>query len=241
MCAVITHAAAKDRKRIIKTLKGHVQESLLHDSAYLGIMRLVDVTDDTVNVQKSLFDELRVTAAEKYTASGELIAGALPPLLAVALHRNAHKLLLRLLAPTQRHLEPDEEGLFATAGEHSKKTPELRRREHLLYLRSTLVQLCAVHTETLMRNRFGSRVLSAALEVYHPSSVVEAVARVCAGVDAVVLEDAQEEWQGEEDEDQEGEEGDYEVSEALYGVLCVCCAQVLFKNCPSNNEVHVVI
>src|SRR5690349_10287865 len=82
MCCVITHAAAKDRKRILKTLKGHVQESLLHDSAFLGILRLVDVTDDTVNVQKSLFDELRTAPGEKYTATGDLITAALPPLLA---------------------------------------------------------------------------------------------------------------------------------------------------------------
>lgn len=226
MCAVITHAAAKDRKRIIKTLKGHVLESLLHDSAYLGIMRLVDVTDDTVNVQKSLFDELKATtAAAKYTASGDLIAGALPPLVAIALHRNGHRLLLRLLAPSARHLEPDDEVLFASAGENSKKTPELRRREHLVYLRNALVQLSATHTEQLMRSRSGSRVLEAVLAVYHPASVVEAVARVCAGVDAVEVaaaeEDLAEEGEDEEEdydeeEEGEGEEGDYEEEEGEY-------------------------
>lgn len=214
MCAVITHAAAKDRKRIIKTLKGHVLESLLHDSAYLGIMRLVDVTDDTVNVQKSLFDELKATtAAAKYTASGELIAGALPPLVAIALHRNGHRLLLRLLAPSARHLEPDDEVLFTSAGENSKKTPELRRREHLVYLRNALVQLSATYTEQLMRSRSGSRVLEAVLAVYHPASVVEAVARVCAGVDAVAVEAAEEEYPEGEDEGEgeyDEEEGDYE-------------------------------
>ena len=220
MCAVITHAAAKDRKRIIKTLKGHVLESLLHDSAYLGIMRLVDVTDDTVNVQKSLFDELKsVTAAAKYTASGELIQGALPPLVAIALHRNGHRLLLRLLSPAQRHLEPDDEVLFATAGENSKKTPELRRREHLVYLRTALVQLGSIYTEQLMRSRSGSRVLEALIAVYHPHSVVEAVARVCAGVQAAEIEVAEEEEEdyeeeeGDEEEYDEEEEGDYDETD----------------------------
>ena len=103
MCAVITHATAKDRKRIIKTLKGNTLESLLHDSAYLGVMRIVDVTDDTINIQKSLFDELKaVKVPEKYTASGLLIPGQAPPWIRVATHKNGHKLLLRLLAPTVR-------------------------------------------------------------------------------------------------------------------------------------------
>jgi len=220
MCAVITHAAAKDRKRIIKTLKGHVLESLLHDSAYLGIMRLVDVTDDTVNVQKSLFDELKsVTAAAKYTASGDLIQGALPPLVSIALHRNGHRLLLRLLSPAQRHLEPDDEVLFASAGENSKKTPELRRREHLVFLRTALVQLGSIYTEQLMRSRSGSRVLEALIAVYHPHSVIEAVARVCAGVQAAEVEVAEEEEAFDEEEEEEEEKGydEEEGDEEMYG------------------------
>eukprot|EP01036_Dinobryon_divergens_P032832 gene32832-42508_t len=36
MCVVASHACAKDRKRVIKTLKGHALESILHDSAYLN-------------------------------------------------------------------------------------------------------------------------------------------------------------------------------------------------------------
>ena len=211
MCAIISHSTAKDRKRIIKTLKGHVLESLLHDSAFLGIIRLVDVTDDTVNVQKSLFDELKsTTAAIKYTASGELIPGALPPLVSIALHRNGHKLLLHLLTPNTRHFEPDEEVLFTTTVETSKKTPELRRKEHLMYLRSALVQVCATHTEELMRSRCGSKVLEAVVTVFHPATVVEAVARVCAGLEVAQFE-------GDEEEVEEGEgEGEYDEEEGEY-------------------------
>jgi len=103
MCAVITHSSAKDRKRIIKTLKGNMLESLLHDSAFLGVMRIVDVTDDTINIQKSLFDELKaVNVPDKYTASGVLIPGQEPPWIRIAKHKNGHKLLLRLLSPTVR-------------------------------------------------------------------------------------------------------------------------------------------
>ncbi len=37
MVMLISHAGAKDRKRMIKTLKGKVLESLLHHSGYLAI------------------------------------------------------------------------------------------------------------------------------------------------------------------------------------------------------------
>ena len=103
MTVVVTHANVKDRKRIMKTLKGHMLESLLHDSAYLVILRLVDVTDDTVTVQKSLLDEIKSPQPDiKYTATGEVIGTPLPPLVSLAHHRHGHKLLLRLLAPEHR-------------------------------------------------------------------------------------------------------------------------------------------
>ena len=79
-------------------------ESLLHESAYLGVMRMIDVTDDTINIQKSLLDELKsLKAIEKYTASGVLITGQEPPWIRIAKHKNAHKLLLRLLTPAVRY------------------------------------------------------------------------------------------------------------------------------------------
>ena len=103
MTVVVTHANVKDRKRIMKTLKGHTVESLLHDSAYLVILRLVDVTDDTITVQKSLLDEIKSPQPDiKYTATGEVIGTPLPPLVSLAHHRHGHKLLLRLLAPEHR-------------------------------------------------------------------------------------------------------------------------------------------
>ena len=72
-------------------------------------MRLLDVTDDTVNVQKSLLEELRsVTAKVQYSATGEeLEASLLPPLVAIALHKFGHRVLVRLLQPTAQ-----EEGSF---------------------------------------------------------------------------------------------------------------------------------
>lgn len=175
MTTVVTHAGAKERKRILKSLKGHCLESLLHDAAFLGVLRLVDATDDTVSVQKGLLEELKAEApSQQYSATGEALALPQVPLLSVALHPCGHKLLLRLLRPSLRHLEPDEEPLFLPSPT-SKKDPELRRKEHLIFLRSTLTQLCCSHTEQLLRSRYGSRVLEAVLMTFRPSPLVEAV------------------------------------------------------------------
>ena len=53
------YSTAKDRKRIMKTLKGYARSTLLHPDAYVAIIRLIQVTDDTVTVQKMLLSEVR--------------------------------------------------------------------------------------------------------------------------------------------------------------------------------------
>ena len=55
----VTYGTPKDRKRIMKSLKGYTRSSLLHRDAYLPLLRLVDVTDDTVAVNKSILAELQ--------------------------------------------------------------------------------------------------------------------------------------------------------------------------------------
>ena len=116
MCLIISNAGVKERKRIMKTLKGHTLESLLHDSAFLSIMKIIDVTDDTVTVQKSLLEEIKSIQPDiKYTATGEIIGRPLPPLISIMKHRNGNKLLLRLLSPNKKCFEPgDETDLFNT-------------------------------------------------------------------------------------------------------------------------------
>ena len=182
-CLLITRAAAKDRKRIMKALKGKALESLLHEAAHLSLMRLVDVTDDSVQIQKSIFDELlpRATPPEpSYSAAGELLMQK-EPLLQVALSPYGHKLLLRLLNPRSHHLEPDERPLFEAEAIHSKKSPSARRAEHLMYLRRALINLCVQHTEELLRSRAGGNVLVEVVSTFLPSKVLQCVADVFAG------------------------------------------------------------
>ena len=88
------YGTAKDRKRILKALKGYTRSSLLHRDAYLAILQIVLATDDTVSVHKSLLAELLTVDPDK-KASNETQNH---PLLEIALHDQASKLLLLLVA-----------------------------------------------------------------------------------------------------------------------------------------------
>lgn len=176
MCVIISNSTAKDRKKIMKALKGHVLESLLHDSGHLAIMRLVDVTDDTVNVQKMILDEIMATKPVlKYSASGEQINDPFPPLIKIAKHQFGRKLLLRLLSPNKRHLEPDEECLFSVesiAAGTSKKSPSVRRYEHVVYLRNPLLQITSSYLHYLVTCQTGSAVLVEVISTFFPSQIL---------------------------------------------------------------------
>lgn len=182
VCRMATYGTAKDRKRMLKPLKGNVLESLCHESAHLGLMRLVDVTDDTVTVQKSMLEELRSTVPiVKYSASGNIISTPLPALAKIAVSKYGRKFLLRLLTPDTRHLEPDEDNLFPSKAYTSKKAPEARRREHVFYLRNVLTTVLINHLDVLVRDKYGSQVVFAAVRALCPASLVGALGLVFTG------------------------------------------------------------
>jgi len=93
-CKVLAECAAygtpKDRKKMLKALKGYVIPTLLHKDAYLFLLRLADVVDDTVTFNKVIWTEL-LEKDEKEAA-----------MLRFVTHVKASKLLLCLLAPTKR-------------------------------------------------------------------------------------------------------------------------------------------
>ena len=61
LCDFISYGTAKDRKSICKSLKGYARSGLLHPQAYLAILRLVQLTDDTVLLHKNILNELLTT------------------------------------------------------------------------------------------------------------------------------------------------------------------------------------
>lgn len=275
MTTVVSFASAKDRKRILKTLKGHALESILHDSAYLGehiYQYCIELRVLTVRGS----DHAAVGRDRRYGERAEVsfggdsidlcccevlghwrrargVAAAAPagdgfaqvrppgpPATPLAADRRYATLLPSYPPPSLPHLlphlplqespedsyhylEPEDEALFdmeRTNPSSSKKPPDLRRREHLAYLRAPLLAVCARYTEQLARSRPGSKVLEAVVKAFKPAAVVDAIARVFVGLDS---ENNEEEEDGGEDiylgeegaEDVEDEEAqsDMEVEE----------------------------
>lgn len=172
----ISLGTPKDRKRIIKCLKDKVLEACNHPSGYLVIMRILDVVDDTVLVQKSILAELN------------------DHLLAVALHPGGHKVLLQLFSPlNKKYLSPDDIELLAppmvpsssdAASElvvNYKKDPDTRREEVLKGLLPKLEEMVAANMDELLRSKDGRNVV---VEVLKRSSSREIEASLILAVQA---------------------------------------------------------
>jgi len=111
-----------------------------------------------------------------------------PPLVSVATHRFGRKLLMRLLSPATRHLEPDEEALFGDSAT-SKKDPSVRRKEHVAYLRSAMLNVFTKYAALLLRDVNGCKVLELVVCAFYTPALLGAVAAVFASED-VVAEDS---------------------------------------------------
>ena len=183
VAACASYGTAKDRKRISKSLKGYTRSSLLHRDAYLAILRLVQVTDDTVSVHKSILAELLMTPQGDKESS---------PLLEIALHETGSRLFLMLLVgdaeERQKYFDPyerevlNENPTIIENGESvptSKKNSETRRKELMNYLRKPLIDMCTMHADELVRSLPGSRVLREVYSTFAPPEVVDAVVDVC--------------------------------------------------------------
>ena len=190
VAACASYGTAKDRKRIMKSLKGYTRSSLLHRDAYLAILRLVQVTDDTVSVHKSILAEITTTARQTDDAKED--ENDKSSLLELALNENAAKLFLILLVSEekcqQKYLDPFEctvlkpNPTITEGGQEvptSKKNPETRRKELVLYLQKPLIQMCVEHAAELIKSLPGARVLKEVYAAYRPQNLVEAVLDAC--------------------------------------------------------------
>eukprot|EP00551_Chaetoceros_affinis_P006113 CAMPEP_0203670650 /NCGR_PEP_ID=MMETSP0090-20130426/6661_1 /ASSEMBLY_ACC=CAM_ASM_001088 /TAXON_ID=426623 /ORGANISM="Chaetoceros affinis, Strain CCMP159" /LENGTH=636 /DNA_ID=CAMNT_0050535557 /DNA_START=100 /DNA_END=2010 /DNA_ORIENTATION=- len=199
------YGTPKDRKRIMKSLKGYTLSSLLHCDAYIAILRLCDVTDDTVTVQKSILAELQVRPKKddmkKKTVGPPDSDGEeeednddslRSPIIELALSETGSKLLLLLLAKDEesrkKYFDPAElEVLRANPtitenGEEvptSKKNSKTRRMELLQYMKKILVQLCELHADELLRSRCGSKVMKEIHDTYPSKELTKAIVDAC--------------------------------------------------------------
>jgi pumilio family protein 6 len=191
VAALTAYGTAKDRKRILKSLKGYTRSGLLHHDAYLAIIRLVQLTDDTVSIHKNLVNEL-LTAPTKDAAKGEPKESTESPLLEIALSDTGSKLLLMLLIADKetrnKCFDPYEHSVLfpdptiMEDGEEvptSRKDSEVRRKELIKYLREPLIELATKHTNELLRTKPGSLLLREVYAAYHPKELVQALVETC--------------------------------------------------------------
>ncbi|KAK9908988.1 hypothetical protein WJX75_005639 [Coccomyxa subellipsoidea] len=166
-CQVLAMATAKQRKKVIKAMKGHVKTMACDEWAHIVLMAALKHTDDTALLRKTLLPELLGDLEE------------------LCQHKTACQIFLHLLAPSSRAyvaphvsalLVPRPAALMATAADaaaandepseatqgvqgSSKKDAGLRRQELLGSgkgsLATELTAACAANAAKLLINPKG--------------------------------------------------------------------------------------
>lgn len=212
---LVSYATAKDRKRMLKAFKNHVVDTLQHNDAYVALIRLLQVTDDTVSVQKLILNELLAKNDDK--TKDDTVAAA--PLLDIVVSRTGHKFLVYLLVKDSdmwdKSLDPWEKELIGSSvpvptireqGEEvptSKKDDMVRRRELRKPIQEPLLNLLCNSEQmaNVLRSRPGGNVLKhfyrTTLQEEERKRIVDAVVQVCA--------DEVEESQNSKGENDDGE------------------------------------
>jgi len=132
VCECVAYGNVKDRKKMIKCLKGYTRSSLLHRDAYLAVLRMCDVMDDTVLVNKMLLAELHKGADDSKKAKEDDMEEEdeeekPSPILDLVLSDTASKLFLLLL------VSKDEEST-TTSDENAKSTTTSAALRYQKYL-----------------------------------------------------------------------------------------------------------
>jgi len=206
VCDCAAYGTVKERKKILKCFKGYTRSSLLHRDAYLAILRLMDVMDDTVLVNKMLLAELHQNPDEKKTEDGgddNEEENETSPILDLCLSDTGSKMFLLLLISKDdtvssnngkstkkwlKNLDPYEIEVLhrnpcvienEESVPTSKKEEETRRSELLVYLKELLVGVCTKHTEELMRSKTGSKILLEVCAQFRSEELFSAVVEAC--------------------------------------------------------------
>ena len=204
VCECAAYGTVKDRKKMIKCLKGYTRSSLKHRDAYLAILRMCDVMDDTVLVNKMLLAELHQNPDDEKIDDDDEEEDKPSPILDLVLSDTASKLFLLLMVSKEEMSSSDDDKAtprwnklldpyevsalhqnptITENGEQiptSKKEDETRRRELLVYLKELLVDVCNDHTEDLMRSKPGSKVLIEVCENFPSEELNTAIIDACA-------------------------------------------------------------
>ena len=149
----LRHGDAKDRKVVLKGLKGFAPKAALDAHGALVLCTALETVDDTVFLSKGVLSEL---------------VADLPSL---ASHAHGALPLLQLLAPRdKRYFTPEQLAVLggdaaSAPSAASKKDPNVRRAELLRVLLPALLAHCGEHAEELAQSPRGSAVIYETIRV----------------------------------------------------------------------------
>ena len=145
---VTTYATAKERKKIVKSLKDHVADCFMHECGYLLVCAIFSTVDDTTLVKKAVLGEAIKQLPElvDHKHASKPLLFLLNPAATRYFPAEVQELLqpgsrpLRLMSGKGKEEEEEEEDVEdeeanGQSGQElvctSKKDPELRRKELL--------------------------------------------------------------------------------------------------------------
>ncbi|KAL6893744.1 hypothetical protein ACP4OV_007842 [Aristida adscensionis] len=179
----LKYGSAKDRKKIVKSLKGHIMKLAVNDFGCLFLMSVLSIVDDTKLVSKIVIQELTKNLKQLvFDKNGRrpllqllhpLSSRYLPPADLACLSYSVPSLVPRegeasetteVISENKANAVADKEhegsGGMQIAPE-SKKDPMQRRHELLIKsdLAEALVRICVENVGELLRTNFGKDVL----------------------------------------------------------------------------------
>ena len=149
---LLWQCSAKDRKLILRSLKGLVPDTAKEEAGHLFLIALLDTVDDTVTLGKLVLKEL--------TQRLDFLVGD-------QANQWARRVIHHVLHPRNPRVFPKETQAFLALGHgnpHSKKEPANRHRELLSHIAGPLLFYCAGNMDSLVWQPGTSLLVAKALE-----------------------------------------------------------------------------
>ncbi|KAJ3267557.1 hypothetical protein HK104_005776, partial [Borealophlyctis nickersoniae] len=175
---VIAHAGPKDRKVIVKNMKGWITKIAKEQYAHAVLMSIFECLDDTVFVSKSVISEFVAGGSGPGESFGDLLRD-----------KYASRVALFLLCGRNKAYQPayivkeleDMDSIRATT---SKKDDVVKRQQLLDAFAAPLVEVVTERCGELVRDRSGSQVVVETLRrlpANETEGAVKAIAALAAG------------------------------------------------------------
>ena len=184
LCDSLVAGGAKERKKIVKFFRGNSVSIANHECGHIVLMRALDVVDDTVLMRKAVMQELAESCID------------------LCLDRHGYLVIMQLLVPNHGRYVTNAKhlALLTTVSETSKKSPEVRRNEHLKTLRDPLIKGCVDRCEELLREDTGRSILLEVVRQFHPPTLCLRLGQI---LGSLVRHEEKEEEEEEEEEEED--------------------------------------